>query len=111
MSLGRIVLAVYAVLMLVGGVMGYRAAHSAASLVAGAASAVVLLVALFLSFGAPAAGYWLGSLTSLALCVVFALRLAKTGKFMPSGMLLAVSFVALVLVSYAALGAQGKLKV
>ena len=111
MDLGRVVLAVYAVLMLVGGVMGYRAAKSSASLVAGVGSAVVLLVALFLSLRAPATGYWLGALTSLALCIVFTLRLAKTGKFMPSGMLLTVSFVALVLITYAALDVQGKLKV
>lgn len=110
MSFGQIVLLVYAVFMVAGGVMGYRAAGSRASLLAGGISAAVLLVSLALSFRAPAAGFWLGAATSLALAVVFTMRFAKTGAFMPSGMLLAVSVIALALVTYAALDVQGKVK-
>ena len=45
----------------------------------------------------------------LALCVVFALRWSKTRKFMPSGMLMLASVLVLLVVTRAALQAQGKL--
>jgi uncharacterized membrane protein (UPF0136 family) len=105
MNLGQVVLLVFAILMLVGGVMGYRAAGSAASLYAGTGSALVLLVAWFVSRTAPAAGFGLGALTSLALCIVFGIRVAKTGKMMPSGMLLVVSAISLIALVYATMRA------
>ena len=105
MSLGQIVLLVYALLMLVGGFMGYKAAGSSASLFAGAGSAVVLAVAWAISRTAPAAGFGLGALTSLALAVVFCIRLAKTGKMMPSGMLLVVSILSFLVLAWTAMRA------
>jgi len=109
MDAGRLVLAVYAVFMLAGGVIGFRKAGSKASLISGVGSAVVLLAACVMVGSNPVAGFWLGAITSLLLCVAFALRLAKTGKFMPSGALLLVSLIALILLTRWALGAQGKL--
>jgi uncharacterized membrane protein (UPF0136 family) len=103
MGLGQIVLLVFALLMLVGGLMGYKAAGSTASLIAGVASAVVLAIAYFVSRAAPVPGFWLGAATSLALAVVFGMRLAKTGKMMPSGMLLVASIIALALLAYSAM--------
>jgi uncharacterized membrane protein (UPF0136 family) len=108
-SLGSWVLLVYAVLMLAGGVAGYRAAASKASLAAGVGSAGLLAVAWWLSRSKPVPGFWLGAVVSLALCAAFAMRLAKTGKVMPSGALLALSVIALVVLTWQALGAQGKL--
>ena len=54
--------------------------------------------------GSSGAGLWRGTAVALALCVVFAGRLKKTGKMMPSGMMLTVSVVALAALAYAALG-------
>lgn len=109
MRLAQVVLALFAPLMLVGGVAGWRSARSKASLIAGTASAVVLAGALAISLSEPVQGFWLGAMTSLALCVVFALRWSKTAKFMPSGLLLLVSAFVLLVVTRAALEAQGKL--
>lgn len=109
MGLGQIVLVVYALLMLVGGIIGFTTAGSRASLVSGVGSAVVLAAAWVVSRSSPVAGLWLGAVAAILLCIVFAMRLAKTAKFMPSGMLLVVSVVALVLLTYSALSAQGKL--
>lgn len=107
MGLGRIVLAVYALFMLAGGVIGYRKAGSKASLISGVGSAVVLAAAFLIAGSNPGAGFWLGAITGLLLAVVFALRLAKTGKFMPAGALLIVSLVAMVLLARFALAASG----
>ena len=102
MGFGEIVLLVYAALMLVGGFMGYSKAGSKASLIAGAASAAVLAVA-WLWARSSIAGLWLGAAVAAALCIVFAMRLKKTGKMMPSGMMLGVSVLALAALAYAAL--------
>jgi len=103
MSMGQIVLLLYALLMLAGGVIGYTTAGSKASLISGGVSGVLLAVAWYWTRSSAGPGFWLGAAISLALCVAFASRLSKTGKFMPSGMLLAISGVALVLLVYSAL--------
>ena len=105
MSPGQIVLLVYALLMLIGGIIGYTSAGSKASLTAGAASAAALGAAWLWARSSPGPGLWLGAVISLALCAVFAVRLSKTGKFMPSGMLLVVSLLALVALVYSSLRA------
>ena len=107
MGPGRIVLAAYAMFMVAGGVIGYRKAGSMASLISGVGSAVVLLVAFLIAGSNPVVGFWLGALTGLLLCIVFALRLAKTGKFMPAGALLIVSLAAMILLAREALAVSG----
>jgi len=108
MSLGQIVILLYAILMLVGGFAGYATAGSKASLYSGAGSAVALAASWVVSRSSPPAGYWMAAVVSLLLCIAFAMRLAKTAKFMPSGMLLLLSLVALVLLTWSALGASGR---
>ncbi len=95
-TVGWIVLTVYALLLGGGGAMGYVKAGSKPSLIAGLASAAVALLALFLSF-LTVFGFYLGALLAVAMLVVFAIRLSKTRKFMPSGLLLGVSLVVLIL--------------
>ncbi len=87
------VLLLYAILMAGGGVAGYTKAQSKPSLIAGVASAVLILVALALTWSDLTAGVWVGAGISILLSCVFALRLAKTKKFMPSGVLLLVSVI------------------
>jgi len=93
MHTGQIVLAVFAAFIFLGGLMGLRAG-SRASMIAGTTSAALLVAALLLTFRDPQVGLWCGSAVGLLLCVMSGIRLAKTGKFMPSGMLLAVSVAA-----------------
>jgi len=101
MAFGEVVLLGYAALVLAGGVVGYAKAGSKPSLIAGAASAVALLVAWGWSRSS-VGGLWLGAVVALALCVVFGLRLRKTGKMMPAGMMLAISVLALAALALAA---------
>ena len=102
MSFGPVVLLVFGILMVLGGLMGHRAG-SKASLISGSLSGLVLLGAWFVSRDHLAVGLWIGVGVSALLSVVFGMRLAKTGKFMPAGGLLLVSVVALGLLVYSAL--------
>jgi uncharacterized membrane protein (UPF0136 family) len=93
-NFGQMALLVYAVLMLLGGIIGYANAKSLISLLAGAGSAVVLGVAYILSKSQPKAGLGLGALVAVGLVFSFWSRYQKTGNFMPAGMLGIVSVIA-----------------
>jgi len=93
---GHITLGIYAVLLAVGGVIGYVKAGSRASLIAGSISAVAAVLALGLSIRSSRWGVPLGLILSTSLFVLFGYRYAaKTRKFMPSGLLAVASLVVL----------------
>jgi uncharacterized membrane protein (UPF0136 family) len=93
---GQIALAIYAVLLAVGGIIGYTKAASRPSLIAGLASALAAVVALALSFQNARLGMGLGSAVAALLLLFFGYRFAlKTRKFMPSGLLAVVSLAVL----------------
>ena len=88
---------VYGVIMILGGIMGFVKVGSKASLLSGVGMGLGLLASGY--------GVWRGSSDSLAvaeviallLLVLFAVRFAKTRRFMPGGMLAILSLVAVVL--------------
>ena len=92
----HVTLGIYGVLLAVGGLIGYFKAGSRPSLIAGLLSAVAAFAALGLSVGKSQLGIALGLLLSIVLFVLFGYRYAaKTGKFMPSGLLAVVSLIVL----------------
>jgi uncharacterized membrane protein (UPF0136 family) len=94
---GQVVLGVYALLLAVGGVIGYARAGSRPSLIAGLLSAVGALAAMALVARDAAWGLGLGALLAIVLALFFGYRFAvKTRKFMPSGMLAVLSLVVFV---------------
>ncbi len=101
-TVATVVLLIYAALMLVGGFIGYRVAGSIASITSGSASAVLLFAAFITSRYRPAVGFGSGAGIALLLAAVFIVRLKKTGAFMPAGMLLAASIVAMLVLIVAA---------
>ncbi len=93
---GQITLGIYALLLGVGGLIGYFKAGSRPSLIAGSLSAIAAALALVLSIRAFRSGVSLGLLLSAALFVLFGYRYAvKTRKFMPTGLLAIASLVVL----------------
>jgi uncharacterized membrane protein (UPF0136 family) len=88
---------VYGAMMMMGGLMGYLKVGSKASLIAGGGMGLGLLASGF--------GVWRGSEDSLIvaeviaalLLVIFAIRLAKTRRFMPTGLLAMLSLAAVVI--------------
>jgi uncharacterized membrane protein (UPF0136 family) len=90
------VLWVYIVLLLVGGLMGFFKGQSKVSLITSAVFAAALVLTQTGLFE-PTVARSLVDVIMALLLVVFAIRLAKTKKFMPSGLLLVVTVLALAL--------------
>ena len=96
MQTTAIIVWAYGVLMAVGGVIGYLKVRSKASLISGVGFGLLLLASGY--------GVWQGSRESLVaatviaalLVAIFAVRLAKTRRFMPAGVLAVLSLAALI---------------
>src|ERR1700690_1429467 len=91
------VLWIYILLLLVGGLFGFFKGKSKISLVTSVVFAVLLILTTLRGIFDPAFANILANVVLLVLLVVFTLRLAKTKKFMPSGMMLALTILALAL--------------
>ena len=90
------VLWIYIVLLLVGGLIGFFKAKSRVSLISSSVFAAVLVLTQTGIFE-PTLARNLVNVLLAALLVVFAIRLAKTKKFMPSGMMLVLTVLTLAL--------------
>ena len=91
------VLWVYIVLLLVGGLMGYFKGKSQVSLVMTTAFAAALVLCAVPNIFEIGFRKNLANILMAALLVVFAMRLAKTKKFMPAGLMLIATIAALAL--------------
>ena len=90
------VLWIYIVLLLVGGMIGFLKAASKVSLISSSVFAAVLVLTQTGIFK-PSVSLILVNVLLAALLVVFAIRLARTKKFMPSGLMLVLTILALAL--------------
>lgn len=89
-----LIFGVYIVLLLVGGLMGYLKAGSKVSLI----TATVFAAALALCVWGPIpSGLWVAQVLQIMLVIVFAVRWAKTKKFMPAGLMLILTVLAVLL--------------
>jgi uncharacterized membrane protein (UPF0136 family) len=89
----NLVLWIYIVLLVVGGLIGFLKAKSQMSLVMSVSFAALLsLCAAGIVFQS-----YVADILLAALLVVFGIRLTKTKKFMPAGMMLILTLVALAL--------------
>ena len=88
--------AVYGIFSLVGGIIGYQKSKSQVSLVSGAISGILLLVTSYCIAQNLAWALILATIISLLLVIVFIIRLRKTGKFMPAGLMVALGIINLI---------------
>ena len=91
------ILWIYIVFLVVGGMIGFFKAKSAVSLIMSVGFAAALALCAINGLLDAKLARTLADALMVALLVVFAIRLAKTKKFMPAGMMLIVTLAALVL--------------
>ncbi len=93
--IGIITVIAYGILALVGGIIGYVQAQSKASLISGVASGLLLILAGVMQLLGQQAGLILATVITSVLVIVFAIRLIKTRKFMPAGLMSLLGIVSL----------------
>ena len=93
----KIYFIVFGLLTIVGGVMGYAKAGSAASIIAGSISGILLLVAAFLLPQQLAVGLALAAVISIALAGRFVPAFIKTGHVMPAGLMSVLSVIGIIM--------------
>lgn len=96
MTLGIIAAIAYGILAIVGGIIGYVQARSKASLISGSISGLLLLFGAAMRSQGQDWGSILAIVVTVVLVIVFAMRLAKTRKFMPAGLMTVLGVAALV---------------
>ncbi len=100
MNLGIAAALGYGILTLIGGIMGYVKAKSQASLISGLVSGSLLILAGIAALMGQSWGLILAAAISAALVIVFIVRLVKTRKFMPAGMLILASLASFGAIAY-----------
>jgi uncharacterized membrane protein (UPF0136 family) len=103
---GLVVLIIYAVLLIVGGIIGFIKGRSRPSLIAGILSGLVAVGAIFwiAATNNEQGGYALGLLLSIVLFLFFGYRAAITRRFMPAGMLAVASAVVMAIMVWSIAG-------
>lgn len=87
------IILIYALLVAVGGIVGYLQAKSKVSLILGLASGLILSIAWWLYRQTPATGMGIATIVAIALLGVFIMRYLKTKSFMPAGLMSVLSGV------------------
>ncbi|MEM8611493.1 MAG: TMEM14 family protein [Cyanobacteria bacterium P01_H01_bin.105] len=87
MSLGLIIALIYGILAAVGGIVGYLKVKSKPSLISGLISGLLLIVGALRAAQGIASGLWVVKIVTLVLIIVFIIRLIRTKKFMPAGLM------------------------
>jgi uncharacterized membrane protein (UPF0136 family) len=96
----------YALLVAVGGIVGYAKARSRVSLMSGVGSGVALAIAAYASWQTPSVGLGLATAIAALLLVVFAIRFRKTRSLMPAGLMTGLSLLATIVFAWGWLAAS-----
>jgi uncharacterized membrane protein (UPF0136 family) len=91
------VVLIYAILVAVGGIMGYVKANSTASLIAGVGAGLALAgSAIAMMKGAYQGGWWIALIITILLLLRFGRAALQEFKMMPGGMVIILSLIVLV---------------
>jgi len=93
----KIYFVIFGLLTIAGGIMGYVKARSVVSVIAGAITGVLLIVAAFMLPEHRELGLVLALLTSAILAAQFIPRALRTRRIMPGGMMSVLSVIGIVI--------------
>jgi len=93
MNISGYAVVIYGIFVILGGFIGYLQAKSKASLIAGGISGAILFISGMLMLQGRAEAGYLALLVAMVLTVLFGKRFAGKRKFMPSGLMLALSLL------------------
>src|SRR5204862_6828250 len=96
MEAAKIYFIIFGLLTIAGGIVGYVKAGSAASIIAGALTGVLLLVAAFLLPEHRVAGLATALIVSLLLAPQFVPKFIRTGRIMPAGLMSQLSVIRII---------------
>jgi uncharacterized membrane protein (UPF0136 family) len=97
MPISTLVLWIYIVLLFLGGLMGYLKAGSKISLIMSSCFAGILILCNTGVIFQPAFARTLSTIVLVFLLIFFSVRLTKSKKFMPNGLMAVLTLAALVL--------------
>jgi len=97
---GIIAAIAYGILAIIGGIIGYIQAQSRVSLISGSISGLLLIFSGVMQLQGQAWGRFLATVVTAVLVIVFAVRLAKSRKFMPAGLMTILGVAALVVMLF-----------
>lgn len=97
----QVTIGTLAILILVGGLIGFIKAKSKASIIAASISSLLLFACLLWSMQDLRTGLIAGDAVTFLLAIMFTIRLRKTGKYMPNGVMQLLSLASLAIVTLA----------
>lgn len=99
---------IYAVLLIVGGAIGFLKAKSIISLISGALSGLLVLLAYKFGTRDPKSAYLYIAAISLCLAIFFLIRYSASQVFIPSGLMFLLSTTTFVVIGLSFLKSQKK---
>jgi uncharacterized membrane protein (UPF0136 family) len=96
MEAAKIYFIIFGLLTIAGGIVGYAKAGSVASIIAGAITGVLLLVAAFLLPEHRLAGLATALVVSFLLAAQFVPKFLRTGRVMPAGLMSVLSVIGII---------------
>jgi len=95
MNLAVLATTAYGLLSAAGGIWGYLKSKSKPSLISGCISGILLLLSAVMQIQGYSSGLAIAKIIILLLLIVFAIRLVKTQKFIPAGIMLVAGVISL----------------
>ena len=96
MEAAKIYFIIFGLLTIAGGIMGYVKAGSAISIIAGAITGILLIVAAFLLPEHRLAGLAIALVVSVLLAGQFVPKFFRTGRVMPAGVMSVLSVIGII---------------
>lgn len=100
MNIAIIAAIAYGILAIVGGIIGYTKVGSKISLISGISSGLLLIISGIIQLMGMNWGLILATVIAAFLVITFIVRLVKTGKMMPAGLMILTGIIAVAVMVY-----------